>query len=96
LWHVLTFLALWEQADEMAVRIVERLASARGGLLPVGDKSSPEEIQNEFPGASKASFKRAVATLYKERKVQPSPYSIQLVDLSNDEPVLSSDEAKVQ
>jgi predicted RNA-binding protein (virulence factor B family) len=83
-----------EQADEMAVRIMDRLAWTRGGLVPVGDKSSPEDIQSEFPGASKASFKRAVATLYREGKVQPGPYSIQLMNLANDEPVLSSDEAE--
>jgi predicted RNA-binding protein (virulence factor B family) len=80
----------------MAVRIMDRLASSHDGLVPVGDKSSPEEIQNEFPGASKASFKRAVSTLYKEGKVQPGPYSIQLMKLSNDEAVLSSNKADEQ
>ena len=80
----------------MAVRILERLELTRGEMLPVGDKSSPEEIQGEFPGASKASFKRALATLYKEGKVQPGPYSIQLMKLSNDEAGLSSNKADEQ
>lgn len=48
--------------------------------LNVGDKSSPEEIAREFPGASKTAFKKAVAGLYKEGKVKPEAYSITLME----------------
>ncbi|MEG0260978.1 MAG: DNA-binding protein, partial [Lysinibacillus sp.] len=40
-----------------------------GGKMPFGDKSSPEEIQEMF-NMSKASFKRALGTLLKARKIK--------------------------
>ena len=39
-----------------------------GGRMPFGDKSSPDEIKDMF-NMSKASFKRALGTLMKERKI---------------------------
>lgn len=41
-----------------------------GGVLPVGDKSSPEEIM-KITGLTKKAFKRAVGKLYKEGKALP-------------------------
>lgn len=66
------------KADELSTRILERL-EASGGMLKIGDKSAPEEITREFPGVSKSSFKRAVAGLYRQGKVQPAPHSITLL-----------------
>ncbi|MDD7363624.1 MAG: S1-like domain-containing RNA-binding protein [Peptoniphilus sp.] len=40
------------------------------GVLPVGDKSSPEEIM-DVTGLTKKAFKRAVGKLYKEGKAVP-------------------------
>lgn len=59
------------KADEVSELILERLEEL-GGTLELGDKSSPEAIAQEFPGVSKASFKRALSALYKEGKVQPT------------------------
>lgn len=67
------------KANILAKEILERLQSMPGGALNVGDKSSPSEIDEEFPGVSKSNFKKAVATLYKQKKVTPSPYSVKLV-----------------
>jgi uncharacterized protein len=39
-----------------------------GGQMPFTDKSSPDEIQEMF-GMSKAAFKRALGTLYKNRRI---------------------------
>lgn len=39
-----------------------------GGVLPLGNASTPEEIHRYFP-MSKSAFKRAVGALYKERKI---------------------------
>ena len=50
-----------------------------GGEILVGDKSTPAEINAVFPGTSKGAFKKAVAKLYKEGKVQPGPHSIRLL-----------------
>jgi predicted RNA-binding protein (virulence factor B family) len=63
----------------VAAKILERLGLTYGGELPIGDKSAPEEIQKEFPGVSKANFKKAVSSLYKQGIVKPGPFSIELM-----------------
>jgi predicted RNA-binding protein (virulence factor B family) len=68
----------------VASKILERLDWTSGGELPIGDKSTPEEIQNEFPGVSKANFKKAVSSLYKQGRVEPGPFSIKLMKLRDD------------
>ena len=67
------------KAEELSSQIISRLQSAPGGTLPIGDKSSPEEINKEFPGVSKAVFKKAIGALYKQGVVAPSPNSITLL-----------------
>lgn len=57
-----------EGADALQVQILERLA-ASGGVLPLGDKSSPEEIVRLF-GVSKGSFKKAIGALYKQGRIR--------------------------
>lgn len=69
------------KADQVSKMILDRLEWIQGGVLPVGDKSPPEEIANEFPGVSKGSFKKAVASLYRQGKVQPGPYTVTLTKL---------------
>ena len=63
------------KAKEIGDLILERIE--RGENIPVGDKSHPGEINKEFPGVSKGSFKKAVAALYKKQKVKPGPYSVE-------------------
>jgi len=58
----------------LAKQILERLEEV--GVLPVGDKSHPDEISRVFPGASKSAFKKAVANLYKKGLVKPAPDSV--------------------
>jgi hypothetical protein len=70
------------KAEEVSKMILERLEYSSGGTLPIGDKSHPEDINAEFPGVSKASFKRAVSALYKQGVVIPSPGSIALIKRS--------------
>lgn len=67
-----------EKATELGAMIIERLET--DGEVPVGDKSPPNEIERVFPGASKSAFKKAVAALYKERKVKPGPFSVSPYD----------------
>ena len=59
--------------------ILTKLKESTDGTIEVGDKSSPDAINKVFPGASKASFKRAVAALYKKRLVQPGSHSTRLM-----------------
>ena len=56
-----------DQTDSAAAKLVELLKTHKG-TLPIGDKSSPEEIAT-LTGLSKKNFKRAVGALYKQRLV---------------------------
>lgn len=74
------------KADAIGNQIMSKLQEADGGTLDVGDKSTPDEINQQFPGTSKAAFKKAVAALYKRGLVQPGKHSISLMskDLKHD------------
>ena len=65
------------KAQELGEQILERLKE--DGSIDVGDKSSPEEINEIFPGSSKSAFKKAVSGLYRQGLVKPGPYSITLM-----------------
>ena len=65
-----------EQRDSAATKLLELLEKGKG-VLPLGDKSSPEEIA-AATGLSKKSFKRAVGQLYKERRITIEEDSIRL------------------
>ncbi|KAL7429635.1 hypothetical protein ACHAXH_006346 [Discostella pseudostelligera] len=67
------------KAQELGEQILERLKESNNGVLNVGDKSSPEEIDEIFPGASKSAFKKAVSGLYRRGLVSPGSDSITLM-----------------
>lgn len=48
------------------------------GFLPIADKSTPEEVYAHF-GISKKAFKKAIGTLYKQRKIVLQPDGIKLI-----------------
>jgi predicted RNA-binding protein (virulence factor B family) len=50
---------------------------AQEGFLPVTDKSTPEEIYEMF-SISKKAYKKAIGTLYKQRKIMLQPDGIKL------------------
>jgi len=54
---------------------------ARGGTLPYGDHSTPNEIRETF-GVSKRSFKQAVGALLKKRKITLKDQEIRLIEAS--------------
>merc|ERR1712238_69082 len=62
------------KAETLGEQILQKLKESEG-LLNVGDKSSPEEINTAFPGASKSAFKKAVSNLYRRGLVSPGPNS---------------------
>ena len=66
------------KAQDMEKLILDAL-NAQGGVIDVGDKSSPEDINKAFPGTSKATFKRGVAALFRQGKVQPGAYTTKLM-----------------
>lgn len=53
------------------------LLELRGGELPYGDKSDPNELREIF-GMSKKTFKQAIGMLYKEGLIDPGPFEIKL------------------
>jgi len=65
------------QMDADSAHILDKLKQA-GGSLPYQDKSSAEEIKEEF-NLSKAAFKRAIGRLYKERVIVIEKDGIRLV-----------------
>ena len=65
------------QMDVDSALILDKLKQA-GGSLPYQDKSSAEEIKEEF-NLSKAAFKRAIGRLYKERVIVIEKDGIRLV-----------------
>ena len=56
---------------ELVMKVIEEYE----GVLPFGEKVSPEIIKREF-GISKAAFKRAVGRLYKQGRIQIMENSI--------------------
>lgn len=64
-----------EELGEQILRVLKELDRP----LSVGDKSSPGEINEVFPGASKSAFKKAVSGLYRRGLVNPGPTSISLM-----------------
>jgi hypothetical protein len=65
------------KARDLGEQILEKLLLAK--VVSVGDKSSPEEINDIFPGASKSAFKKAVSGLYRRGLVNPGDNSISLM-----------------
>ncbi len=63
--------------DPNCERIMDQL-KAHNGFLPLADKSTPEEIY-EALGMSKKAFKKAIGTLYKQRKITLQADGIRLV-----------------
>ncbi len=67
-----------ELKDSLSERVLEWL-QANGGVGALTDKSSPEDIQAEFQ-VSKKNFKRALSSLYKQRRILLEPGRVVLVN----------------
>ncbi|MCR5201786.1 MAG: RNA-binding protein [Lachnospiraceae bacterium] len=68
-----------EQMSLDASLIYSKLENSEEGFLPFNDKSSPEDIRENF-NMSKASFKRAIGNLYRAKKITIEGDGIKLVD----------------
>ncbi|MDA1209975.1 MAG: S1-like domain-containing RNA-binding protein, partial [Bacteroidetes bacterium] len=68
----------YRSIEPNAAYILEELEAA-GGFLPLSDASSPDLIRQEL-GMSKKLFKKAIGTLYKEKKISIAPEGIRLLD----------------
>ena len=63
---------------DFAEVLYEELQAAPEGFLPFTDKSSSDDISDRF-GVSKKTFKRAVGTLYREKKIVLEEGGIRMV-----------------
>lgn len=71
---------------KVASDVVLELLSQHGGVLPVGDKSAPEEVQL-VSGMSKKVFKRAVGFLLRAGKVVANEFSTELIGAASGDSV---------
>ena len=62
------------------LKIMDALEGSPTRKIPIGDKSSPEDIGSYIYGISKSDFKNAVGGLYKKGLIKPSDYETELVD----------------
>ena len=69
-------------------QIMEALEMSPDEVIPVGDKSSPEDISAYFYGISKRDFKNAVGVLYRE-KARPGPFTTELISEDDREKFLA-------
>ncbi len=65
-----------DKTDEVNDLILYKLKSS-GGFLALHDKSDPQDIQNTF-GISKKMFKKALGSLYKQKKITLEEKGIRL------------------
>ncbi|MBV7296870.1 S1 RNA-binding domain-containing protein [Enterovibrio paralichthyis] len=65
------------KVDDVADKIIRTL-ELKGGFLPVNDKSSPDAIFSLFR-TSKATFKKTIGGLYKERRIRIEKEGIYLI-----------------
>ncbi len=74
-------LALGKAGYRRIAALTEQILAAleaKGGRLPYGDSSIPEEIRDAF-GVSKKAFKQAIGSLYRDRLISIEPAGIRLV-----------------
>jgi len=67
------------KALEPAAELIYQKLVQEGGFLNLSDSSTPEEIRLRFP-MSKKTFKKAIGTLYKAKKITLEDNGIQLVE----------------
>jgi len=68
----------FENFNDPNCEMILNTLEANEGFLPISDKTTPEEIYNQF-GISKKAYKKAIGTLYKKRKIILLPEGIKLV-----------------
>jgi RNA recognition motif-containing protein len=70
---------LRSRIEQNKAQVLEALREATGGMINVGDKSTPEDIAGWFKGMTKSDFKNAIGSLYKDGLIIPDKHSTTLV-----------------
>ena len=68
----------YKAVDDNVQKLYEALI-ATGGSLNLNDKSSPEDIANQL-GMSKKIFKKAVGSLYKQKRLEITETGIKIIE----------------
>lgn len=68
----------FENFNDTNCEVILNELKEQNGFLPLADKSSPDEIY-EILEMSKKAFKKAIGTLYKQRKIVIEPDGIRLI-----------------
>lgn len=68
----------FENSNDPNCEIIYQALADNDGFLPITDKSSPDDIYSEF-GISKKAYKKAVGTLYKQKKIELLADGIRLI-----------------
>ncbi len=68
----------FENFNDPNCEMILSALKAHKGFLPITDKSTPEEVYAQF-SISKKAYKKAIGTLYKQRKIALEPNGIKLV-----------------
>jgi len=68
----------YQKANEENTGLILAKLEEYEGFLPLNDKSTPEEITGVLE-ISKKAFKKAIGSLYKERKIEITPEGIKLL-----------------
>lgn len=63
---------------EDAMEVVWNYLEINGGILSLGDKSTPEDIYRQLK-ISKKAFKKAIGGLYKDQRIVLSDFQVQMV-----------------
>lgn len=69
---------------------MDALEGSPDGTIPIGDKSSPEDISAYFHGLSKSDFRKAVGSLMKEGFLTPSALELKMNGPDDPRPAPSS------
>lgn len=67
----------FENFNDPNCEMILKKLKAQKGFLPITDKSTPEEIYAQF-SISKKAYKKAIGTLYRQRKITLQPEGIKL------------------
>lgn len=68
----------YDNFNDPNMDLIYSTLSENKGFLTITDKSSPDEIYLQF-GISKKAFKKAIGSLYKQRKITIQPKGIRLI-----------------
>ena len=78
----------YDKVTEARDKILAALELSTGQVLPLGDKSTPEEVWAAFPGMSKSQYKSGIGALLREGAIEIKVDQMTFVPLGSRVPLL--------